>query len=227
MAKFEVRGIALNVPGKWLTPGLQQQLEDGTYEWAEWRALPDVLRPQDRLLDLGSAVGFVACSAAQTLLSQQITCVEANPDLERFLKRNLSQNRAGEATVLHGAVVSDAHEGAQATFELCPAFYSSRLLGDKPHESGTAVQVPALRFSDLLRTYCPDVITMDLEGAEAALATQVWPGQVRAVIMEIHTKFYGLATVDAIFSGMARNGFAFQPKGSRGDVVVFQRIGTE
>ena len=143
------------------------------------------------------------------------------------LENNLKRNRAGGAGLIHGAVVPDDFDGDEVTFNLHPAFYSSSLSEKKGGVETRPVTVPALRLSDLLMAFEPDVVTMDLEGAEAAIAQQSWPGQVRVVVMEIHTKFYGLDVVNKIFAGMARNGFAFQPKGSRRDVVVFQRVGTE
>ncbi len=225
MAEFTIEGVDLTIPDAHLTDGLRKQLAGGSYEWAEGKALGEVLHWGDRLLDLGSAVGYVACRAARILRARDITCVEANPDLIPVLEGNLKRNGAEEAGVIHGAVVPQGHAEDAVTFNLAPAFYSSSLTGSG--EGARAVTVPALKLPDLLTAFEPDVITMDLEGAEAAITQQPWPGMVRVVVMEIHTKFYGLAVVNEIFAGMARNGFAYQPKGSRRDVVVFQRIGTE
>ena len=67
MAEFKIGGVRLEVPDVQLTEGVRQQLNKGTYEWAEAKALGEVLRKGDRVLDLGSAIGFVACCAAQVL----------------------------------------------------------------------------------------------------------------------------------------------------------------
>lgn len=226
MAVFKIKGVTLEVPDSYLTDGLRRQLEHGTYERNEALALGEVLLKGDRVLDLGSAIGFVACSAARLTPGGNITCVEANPELIPVLENNLKQNRAGEAGLIHGAVVPDNHAGDEVTFNLHPAFYSSSLSDKKDGAATRPVTVPALRLPDLLTAFDPDVVTMDLEGAEATISQYPWPGRVRMVVMEIHPKFYGLEGVNDIFAGMARNGFAYQPKGSRRDVVVFQRIGT-
>ncbi|MDA5095531.1 FkbM family methyltransferase [Aliiroseovarius sp. KMU-50] len=227
MAKFDIKGLNLEIPDRFLTPVLREELRTGSYEWGEARALGAVLRKGDHLLDLGSAIGFIASLAAQTLDDRNITCIEANPELIPVLERNLAQNGAPRAGLIHGAVVGGNHRSEQVTLELRPAFYSSRLSSETSDGKGRLVEVPALHLSDLLVAFEPDVVTMDLEGVEAGLAVLPWPGKVRAVVMELHTKYYDLSTVDEIFAGMARNGFAYQPRGSRGDVVVFQRIGTE
>ena len=227
MAQFEINGIHLDIPDAHLTDGLRREFERGIYEWGEVRALTSVLRAEDRLLDLGSAIGFVACNAAKILEPHNIICVEANPDLIPVLEANLAANGVRRARSVQGAVVPDAFDGEEVSFEVRQAFYSSRVAGEDVKEASRIVTVPALKLSDLLEAFAPDVVTMDLEGAEAALAMQHWPGKVRAVIMEIHTGVYSLSMVSAIFAGMSKNGFAFQPNGSRGDVVVFQRVGTE
>ena len=228
MARFDFAGLNLEVPEEILTSEIETALRGGRYEWGELRALLNVLRPTDRLLDIGSAIGFIACHACKIIPPKQLTCVEANPDMMPVLEANLERNRFSRARVCHGAVVGDDHQGEELSYQLRNSYLASRIAEtEKVGKNSRLVTVPAIRLSDLLTAFEPDVVSMDVEGVEVALAQQVWPGSVRSVIMEIHTQYYGLAQVHEIFAGMARNGFAYQPYGSRGAVVVFQRMGTE
>ncbi|MEM7212379.1 MAG: hypothetical protein AAF479_10885, partial [Pseudomonadota bacterium] len=80
--RFVVQGVKLDVPAEYA--GLKRvinALRNGHYEKHEALALQYNLEPEDRLLDLGSGLGFVACKASQTIPAANITCVEANPSL--------------------------------------------------------------------------------------------------------------------------------------------------
>lgn len=228
MACFDISGLHLDVPDQILTSEIETALREGRYEWGELRALKNVLRPTDRLLDIGSAIGFIACHACQIIEPKYLTCVEANPDMMPVLEANLERNGFTQARVCHGAVVDDGYQGEELSYQLRASYLGSRIAGThKVGKDSRLVTVPAIRLSDLLTAFEPDVISMDVEGVEVDLAKHLWAGNVRTVIMEIHTQHYGLAQVHEIFDGMARNGFAYQPHGSRGAVVVFQRMGTE
>ncbi|WP_424944807.1 FkbM family methyltransferase [Aliiroseovarius crassostreae] len=221
-------GLTLEVPEPLLTSQISTGLKEGKYEWGELRALKNVLRPEDRLLDIGSAIGFIACQACLIIEPEQLTCVEANPELIPVLEGNLARNGFIDARVCHGAVVEDTFAQDELSFQLNKSYLGSRIDGvGKPVANRRTVTVPALRLADLLVAFEPTVVMMDVEGVEVALTQHLWPGRTRVVIMEIHPQYYGLNQVDELFAGMARNGFAYQPYGSRGAVVVFQRIGTE
>jgi len=179
------------------------------------------LTPEDRVLDLGAGAGFVSSLAARIVGGENVTSVEASPDMLPVLRRNLNLNEAGDTPVLHGAVMADDTPQDVVRFEVADAFWSSRIGAD---DAAKTVEVPVLRFTELVRQVKPSVLVMDIEGGELDICQLDWPDCVRLLIMEIHTGRYPPRDVKALFDGLSRNGFTYMPWGTRGEVVVQQRV---
>ncbi len=223
MPEYRIRNITLRIPQAQLSPPLARALESGGYEAAEAGALLRHLRPGDRVLDLGAGAGYLSAIAATVVGGAQVTAVEAAPAMLPVLRRNLNLNGAGEARVIHGAAVADDVEETELPFQIARAFWASRLAGEEG-EGAEALRVPALKLGDLARELRPSVVVMDIEGGEVALCQQAWPDCVRLLILEIHPELYGPDRIKAIFDGLSRAGFTYMPWGSRGKVVVQQRL---
>jgi FkbM family methyltransferase len=226
MARFEVHGVSLRVPGKAMNADLRKALEDGTYEWNERLALTRHVTPEDRVLDIGAGAGFLSALAAQVVGPDNVVSVEASPVMQNVLRANLDENGARGSRLIHAAVVPDAHEGDTVSFSLREAFWASALASAAPKASNK-VDVPAIRLGELLDEVQPSIVLMDVEGAEAELCAQPWPDSVRLLIMEIHTSRYPPATVKRIFDGLSVQGFTYMPWGTRGEVATLQRVFNE
>jgi FkbM family methyltransferase len=224
MASFTLRGITLDIPDADLRGGLDQALSSGRYEGAEADAIQRHLRPGDRFVDLGAGAGYLCCLAARMLGEAAVTGVEAAPATASLARGNLARNGL-TVTVLDGAVVADGHPGDTVAFGVRPAFWASALqgAGDWPPNAVVAT-VPALRIGSLLAKLRPTVLCCDIEGAEAdVLATDL--RGVRLIVVEIHPAIYGPSGTKRLFDGLSAQGFAYTPHGSRGTVVVFERVG--
>ena len=226
MPTFTIKGVTLRIPEAQLSPKLTEALEKGQYEAGESRALLKHVRPGDRVLDLGAGAGFVSSLAARVVGGENVVAVEANPDMLPVLRRNLNLNGAGDAEMLFGAVVADGFAGETLKFQQAAAFWASRIgAADGAAGKGTRlVEVPALRFGPLVARFQPTIVMMDIEGGEVEICQQPWPDSVRLVIMEIHTGRYPPGDVKAMFDGLSRAGFTYMPWGTRGEVVVQQRV---
>ncbi len=224
MAKFEIDGITLRIPGRCLRPALVKALESGLYEWNEAKALKQHLRPGDRLLDLGAGAGYLSSLAARVIGAENVVAVEASPDMLVVLERNLALNLAGAVRVVFGAVMPESHAAETVAFGVRPAFWSSRVAEGEQPQGTKVVSVPVLRLPALLDEVRPTIVMMDVEGAEVELCQNPWPESVRLVMMEIHAVRYPQTDLQRLFDGMSRNGFTYMPWGTRGEVVVFQRI---
>ncbi|MCI2400305.1 FkbM family methyltransferase [Aliiroseovarius subalbicans] len=225
MASFDVNGIKLRVPGHCLTPPLKRALESGTYEGSERAALERHLRPDDTVLDIGAGAGYLSILASRVVGGENVVSVEASPVMMDVLRANLNSNGAREAALVHGAVVGDSHDGDTIDFLVRDAFWASSIAPEDGSAGREKMRsVPALKLSSLLEIYKPSIVTLDVEGGEVELCQQPWPDHVRLVIMEIHTKIYGPATIQKIFDGMSRTGMTIMPFGTRGEVITLQRV---
>lgn len=216
MARFKIDGIYLEVPDSLLTLPLRRALAEGRYEGNEARALVKHVRPGDRVLDIGAGVGYLACLAARVTGAEHVAGVEANPALIPVARANLNRNDALAARLTEAAVVPDDHTGGTVRFRPGKGFWDGRI------EPEGGMEVATVSLSAILAAHRPDVVVMDIEGGEAALAGHDWPG-VRLVVVELHVGRYGPETVRRIMTGFFDRGFGYCPWGSRAETLVFER----
>lgn len=227
MPRFQLGDISLEIPPENLGTRVQLALERGSFEHDEARALARHFTAHDRLLDLGSGTGYMACLAGRVAGGKAVTGVEALPDMVEAARANLLRNGIKGATVHWGAVVPESHGSAYVRFAARKQFWASSILraGDRRYRA--ALEVPALRLSDLLRETGATVLSCDIEGGELALFETDLPDRLRLVIIEIHPKVYGDAGVARVLDGLRRNDLVYCAKGSVGTTVVFRRIGRD
>jgi FkbM family methyltransferase len=226
MPDFDIRGITLEVPASSLTPRLREALHSGRYEQSEARAVSLHLRPEDRVLELGAGAGYLSVQIGRIVAPGALLSVEASPEMAPVVARNLARNGVAAAEVLHGAVVPDGFAGESVRFFARRAFWASSLSEGMAGDV-TETEVPALRLGALMARHRPSVVMVDIEGGEAGLFDAPWPAQVRLVVIELHPMRYAKSVVRQIFDGMSASGLAYCPSGSRGDVVVFERVGDD
>ncbi len=224
MREFTLNGILLAIPASQISGTLDLALVSGRYEHTEAGALTAHLLPADRLLDLGAGAGYLLSLAGKIVTRGQVTGVEAGPQMVPVARANLARNGVmGE--VVWGAVVPDDHAGDHVGFLQRKAFWASALASSSSAPApGRTVDVPALRFCDLIAQHRPTVLSVDIEGGEAALFDGPLPTHIRLVVMELHPQVYGGAGIKRIFDGLSASGLTYQPRASRGATVVFERV---
>lgn len=222
MAEFVLNGVVLDLPPELLTRQIDRAIRTGRYENTEALALMRHIRGRDRLLDLGAGAGYLATLAGRIVAPGAVTAVEAAPELVRIARATLARNGV-EGRVIHAAVVPAGHVGATATLALRPSFWASSLIPPAPGKAWAPVEVPAIPLPDLLAQVAPTVMTVDLEGGEAALFDAPLSRGLRLAVVELHPAVYGRAGIGRIFAGLMAAGFAYQPQGSQGNTVVFDR----
>jgi hypothetical protein len=94
VAEFEIEGLRLDVPDIHLNDRIRSRLASGGYEGHEARAALMRLRAGQRVLELGSGIGFIACLCARVAGAENVATVEANPALLPVIAGNLVRNGA-------------------------------------------------------------------------------------------------------------------------------------
>lgn len=226
MKSFDIGDITLIIPADQINDPLRAALEEGRYEGGERAAMAQFLRPDDRVLDLGAGAGLISILAARIVGGRNVVAVEASPKMQRALHRNLRRNGAGQVRVMSGAIVPDAHEGAEVGFAVRAAFWASAIAGETEGK-GRVEKVPAMRFGEVMEAARPTFVMIDIEGGELALSGEDWPETVRMIVMEVHPQIYPPEKLDAMMADFERAGFSEVPRetatGKKSPVVVLQR----
>ncbi len=217
---YRLNGVDLGIPPGLATDAIIEKLADGTYEADEARAVDRCVRPGLRVLELGAGLGYVGTLAGLKTEPANVFSIEANPDLLPVIRANHARNGVGDISLMHGAVVGEAKEGATASFHIAGGFTGSRL-GAK---GGRQVEVPLIGFHDLLRAHRPHVVLMDVEGAEAEYFDRPWKCPLRFCVMEIHPKHYGANVIKKIIDQMSAMDMTYDPVTSRGKILGFRKV---
>lgn len=223
MPEYHLNGVTLAVPEEMLNPRIAAKLQSGGYEGHEANAVLQRVRAGNRVLELGSGLGYIAALAAGIAGPENVATVEANPAMIPVIRANLARNGFDAVEVLHGAVTGLDEAEAEVTFEQKPSFWAGRV-AEEGADPASVVRVPVLRLDALLARFRPNVVIMDIEGAEAHLFERIWPRHVKSVMMELHPGQYPDTVIKKIVDCMSRSGLTYDPGPSRGRIIGFRRL---
>jgi FkbM family methyltransferase len=215
------RGVRIPKDARVVTGRAQRNLRAGACERKESDAVLRMVRPGDRVLELGAGIGYMSALIATQTQAAAITAFEANPALLPFIAEVHRANGVTTATVENALLAAEA--GPPRPFHIREDFLASSLDRDAADGVVETVAVPVRAVGDVLAEVRPDVLVCDIEGAEAELLPAAdWSG-LRAAVVELHPQWIGQAGVQAVFDAMQRAGLTYFPRASERKVVAFRR----
>lgn len=217
---IETNGVKVPFIPDVITPKIERPLRNNRYEGGECAALRDILRPGDRVLELGAGIGLISTVAALTEGVQSVTAVEANPELIPVIRETHRLNGVATVDLRNGVVSSSARK--KAPFYLRADFWASSMEPDsRPFRKKK--HLPCFNIHALVAETRPTVIVCDIEGGEMGLFDGVDLSAVRAMILEMHPKVYGAETVEAISGLLEGQGLIFRQPDKPSSVRYFER----
>jgi FkbM family methyltransferase len=196
-----IEGIKLDVST--LSPLMKNNIVVGRYEVQERKLAQRYLKEDDRVLELGGALGFIGLYCYKHLGIRTYATVEANPKTVELLKHNYALNGV-PPRVIHAAA---AREDGWLELDVGCDFWSNSVVTRS--DSATMVKVPALGLGSILAMlgFSPTALVVDIEGAEALLDYSMLPASVTRIIVELHPAIIGEAEVLRINAELATLGF--------------------
>ena len=173
----------------------------GKYERDECDLVERIVRPGDRVLEIGTGIGFISLIATRLCGEGNVLSCEANPDLESIIRENYRLN-GWTPNLMMSAVTSD---GRNLTF-----FRNSNILSSSVFDRGLTdnkIVVESIAINDLIYKHRPSVLIMDVEGAEVELLPLADLLQVRAIIVEIHPYIAGNEKCEMLVKDLKGKGF--------------------
>ncbi len=222
-AVLQVAGVLIPDDPAVITPSIHRAILEGRFEAEESSQIPHIVRPGDRVLEIGAGIGFISTLLARQKRVTRVIAVEANPHLMHFMTRLHARNRVRKVRRLNAVLTNEAVE--TATFYLRPDFWMGSL-SEGPNPYVGTVEVPTMNLDRLLRDEGIDLIVCDVEGAETMLFQDADLSGVDRIFLEMHDHVTGLSGVRRLFATMAGHGFVYDPRHSLGSVVLFQRLGS-
>ena len=178
-------------PSPFLNETRIARINAGRYEGQEIAGALSVIRPGDRVLEMGSGLGIVGAIAARNAAPQAVLSFEANPALIPHIRDLYARNGLQDRIAVHNKVVISAPDRpATLPFHVRNSFLGSSLI-DSDARATTRVDVPTIAYDDIRRDFAPDVLLMDIEGGELEFLRHASLDGLRALVMEFHPEAYG------------------------------------
>ena len=217
ICRYTLRGITFELPSFLLTDNVKAALEKGYYEAPEADELVDLIAGGERILDIGSGIGFIATLAKKETLTDAVFAVEANPYLIPILRRTFEINEV-DVTIFHEVLGKDAGESA---FFVNKNFLISSTSG---FHGGERVVVSVTPFQRRLDEIKPTMLIVDIEGGELDLFEGVNLRGVRKIMLEVHQQVIGPRGMLRLFDMLSSQGFHYDQRHSSRNVVTFSHV---
>jgi FkbM family methyltransferase len=203
-SNYELHGVTIPIDRKIITDRILYSIIRGRYEGTEARAVKSMVKPQDRVLELGAGIGLISVVAAKIVGENSVVCVEANPKMVGYIQKVHAANRVNPKIV--NAVAVGKSSTDTISFYLRENFWVSSM-SPTPEDYLEVVQVKAASIDHLVREYKPSVVIIDIEGGEVELIDSDWTDAVRLVVMEIHPNVTGEASIRMLENYFEKRGF--------------------
>ena len=217
----ELNGVRIVLDPAYLSPKLRKRIRAGRLSQPEAEIAARLVERGERFVELGGGIGYTSSLVAKRGLAESVTTFEPNPDVIPAMKRTHAMNGV-RAAVLNAVVVA-RKESDTIPFFVSEHFNASSLSGRA--QAQKRVDVPVMSFAEMKERFSPTMLLIDIEGAELDLFHDIDLGGVRKVLVELHKRSYGEAGLQRIDRFFAASGFARDPRFSRGQVVLFRRLG--
>lgn len=217
---IDLDGIIFPADGAVLNRAIRWNLRHGRYEKPEANVLRALLTPGDRVLELGSGLGYISALCARAGKAAAIVTVEANPLLADYILQLHERNGVAELITRRHGVALPNPTSEQATFYRREDFWASSLSA-APWAYTDAISVPVLDLNALVAEHRPTLMIIDIEGGEASILDGADLSGVRKLMLELHQEVIGRAGMRRVFDELGRRGFAFDTALSSGPQAVF------
>lgn len=178
-------------PSEFLNEKIRGMITGGSYEQEEIAGALHVIRPEDRVLEMGAGLGIVGSVIGRHAAPARLVAYEANPMLIPFIEEAYDKNGlTGTHAVRNALLMSDPDAPASLPFNVHVSYLGSSL-SDTGTRTRKTVDVPTEQFSQIRSDLDPTVLVMDIEGGEDPFLRHADLSGVRAIVIEFHPEYYG------------------------------------
>ena len=217
----KINGIELTLDPDVMSPDMIEVIRSGAYEATEASEIARIVQDGERIVELGTGIGFIAITAMQTGNVVSLASYEANPRLIPLIRKNAALN--GVSFEIHNAVIDPREDGGTRPFYIRKDFWASSL-SPEPWGFVEQVEIPRVSFARMIDQYRPSLLIVDIEGAEEFLFQDVPLTGVKKIYMELHQKVIGRIGMKKVFDFMSSRDFHYDQWHSQGSVVLFSHV---
>jgi FkbM family methyltransferase len=200
---FEYHGVRIDL--SILPAGMRSVILSGNYELPEIQLVTGFIEPKDRILEIGSALGFVGLHCKVVVGVSEVICVEPNPKTLVYLERNYELN--GMMPTVVSAALSSSN--GPLKFYVSDMFWCDSSNKREDVSNPREISVDGLTFEAIVKKTRSDFNTLiiDIEGGEQYLPLDEIPTSVDKILIELHPEVIGNRPSYLILETLIRSGF--------------------
>ncbi len=192
-------------------------IDKGTYEGSEVGIIKKTLTKEDKVLELGTGMGFISTFCSKIIGSEKVYTFEANKAMQPAIEKMFAANNV-KPTVTY-KLLGDGDKNIK--------FYkkTDSFLASSVHKLDNTVEV-VMEQQDLNSTIAklqPTYLVMDIEGAEYEVFKLIDFQSIRKVQFELHPLLLKEDQIKAIFKKLADSGFTKDENLNYPDNFFFSR----
>jgi len=171
---------------------VSQPCLQGNYEPSETAYFIAKLKEGDTVLDIGANIGWYTLVAAKHIRMQgHIHAFEPRPDTLRYLKRTIHDNRLQDLVTVWPYALSDKAGKLKLVWAKNTTNPGGSFMTTESISGHEAVEIEVAVLDELIPDIAPDVIKIDVEGAEPRVfrgAQKAIARKKRPILSELHPK---------------------------------------
>lgn len=173
------------------------------YEMDDARLCQKYLNKEDRILELGSSIGFIALHCMKNIGIKDFAMVETNQALFPIMKENFELNEISMPCYLN---IAAGHEDGTANFNISEDYYASSLTDINKIQNIITIKQQSIPSIISQLDFTPNTLIMDIEGAEVQIPIEHFC-LFEKIIIEFHGRFVGYEAIEKIISQLLSNGY--------------------
>ncbi|MFY7839484.1 MAG: FkbM family methyltransferase [Lacibacter sp.] len=175
--------------------------DKGDYEAGEVEIVSATLQPSDRVLELGTGIGFISAFCSRKIGSGQVFTYEANRFMEPHILRLYKRNNVSPNLTFS---ILGKQPGITSFYVSKNGFFSSSAM---QVDNAEKIEVEVRSLNEEIERIKPTYLIMDIEGGEYDVFSTINFSTVNKVQFELHPEMLGEEKVNKIFSILESAGF--------------------
>lgn len=176
-------------------------IDNGQYESGEITIVKNTLTSEDRVLELGTGLGFISAYCSKRIGDNKVFTFEANPGMAALIKQLYLRNNVLPAVTY---AILGRERGLNKFYVSDNGFFSSSQI---PLKNAKEIKVEVLPLNEVIQTIKPTYFIMDIEGGEYEIFSFIDFQTIRKIQFELHPDLLDNEKVKEIFSILVKNDF--------------------
>jgi FkbM family methyltransferase len=178
-------------------------INNGEYEKNEISIIKYTLNKDDKVLELGTGIGFVSAYCSKRIGSDRVFTYEGNASMKPFIKKLYRKNQVDPHLTI--ALLGESN-GKNIFYENKDSFLSSSMK-KAPNGSRGLKEITEMKLNEVIDKVQPNYLIMDIEGGEYDIFKIIDFKTINKIQFELHPSILSKEQIQFIFERLKKEDF--------------------